>query len=134
MSRREMDEPAHFASSTLVHAAGGSTATKTKSNIKLSSINSGTPLNNDGAVAVVAGRDLDENAVTIKEKENKDCNDDDNEEEEGDDESISGAARAGRQYKGLRGHQWWGYGDETLGWTLAHCAAGRDKVLHAVIK
>ena len=33
-----------------------------------------------------------------------------------------------RAYRGLRGHQWWGFADETLGWTLAHAAAARDKV------
>ena len=32
-----------------------------------------------------------------------------------------------RGYVGLRGHEWWGYAQETLGWTLAHMAARKDK-------
>ena len=34
-----------------------------------------------------------------------------------------------RGYVGLRGHEWWGYAQETLGWTLAHMAARKDKLL-----
>mmetsp|Transcript_47741 Transcript_47741/g.132519 ORF Transcript_47741/g.132519 Transcript_47741/m.132519 type:complete len:643 (-) Transcript_47741:513-2441(-) len=32
-----------------------------------------------------------------------------------------------RGYVGLRGHEWWGYAQETLGWTLAHMAARKNK-------
>ena len=106
MSRREMDEPAHFATSTLVHAAGESVRAPDKGS------------SNKGIGTAIANYEEDDN----------------NNQSKGEDsESISGAAQAGRQYKGLRGHQWWGYGDETLGWTLAHCAAGRDKVVDPAI-
>lgn len=99
-----MDEPAHFATSTLVHAAGESVRAPDKGS------------SNKGII-------IAKNEEDDKNKQNK-----------GDEgESIFGAAQAGRQYKGLRGHQWWGYGDETLGWTLAHCAAGRDKVVDPAI-
>jgi hypothetical protein len=32
-----------------------------------------------------------------------------------------------KDYTGLRGHEWWGYAQETLGWTLAHMACAKDK-------
>jgi hypothetical protein len=32
----------------------------------------------------------------------------------------------------LKGHQWWGYADETLGWTLAHMACRKDKVVGTI--
>jgi hypothetical protein len=80
MSRRELDEPEHFARSTLAHAA--------------------TAVSSEASGGGAAARP----------------------------EDLSGAAQAGRQYKGLRGHQWWGFADATVGWTLAHCAAARDKV------
>ena len=36
-------------------------------------------------------------------------------------------------YLGLRGQEWWGFADETCGWTLAHLAAARNKVLKFIM-
>eukprot|EP00615_Pteridomonas_danica_P000392 CAMPEP_0114331500 /NCGR_PEP_ID=MMETSP0101-20121206/2444_1 /TAXON_ID=38822 ORGANISM="Pteridomonas danica, Strain PT" /NCGR_SAMPLE_ID=MMETSP0101 /ASSEMBLY_ACC=CAM_ASM_000211 /LENGTH=944 /DNA_ID=CAMNT_0001461835 /DNA_START=41 /DNA_END=2876 /DNA_ORIENTATION=- len=58
---------------------------------------------------------------------------DDENDKDGDEDKDGDADEdnvdASRLNHGLRGHQWWGYADETLGWTLAHIAAARDKPL-----
>lgn len=51
----------------------------------------------------------------------------DQDDKEKKDEAAAAAA-ARNEYLGLRGHEWWGYADETLGWTLCHIAAAKNKV------